>query len=129
MTGAVGPGAVLYTRRACPLCFALERLATRSSRRQRVPLIVVDVDGDAGIRARYGARVPVLNLPGGNCLEGRATAPEVEEAFRRAADFLAAHAAPGEASGTAVPRSARGGFRWLRRAFARPSRRPGKGEA
>ncbi len=81
-------GAVLYTRHACPLCFALGRLAERSSRRHGVGLIEADVDADPALLERYGSRVPVLELPGGTSLSGRAGAQDVDEAFARAADFL-----------------------------------------
>ena len=82
------PGAVLYTRRACPLCFALARLAARSSRRHGVGLVEVDVDVDPALIVLYGDRVPVLELPGGGSITGRAGAQEVDEAFRRAVEFV-----------------------------------------
>ena len=69
MTGQAG--AVLYTRAGCPLCFALGRLAARSSRRHRVGLVEVDVDADPALLARYGDKVPVLVLPGGRSIGGR----------------------------------------------------------
>jgi Glutaredoxin-like domain (DUF836) len=81
-------GAVLYTRRACPLCFALGRLAERSSRRHRVGLVEADVDADPALQLRYGSRVPVLELPGGATVSAGAGALEVDEAFSRAAAFL-----------------------------------------
>jgi len=81
-------GAALYTRHACPLCFALGRLAERSSRRHSVGLIEADVDANPALQLRYGSRVPVLELPGGASLSGGSGAREVDEAFSRAADFL-----------------------------------------
>jgi hypothetical protein len=77
--------AILYTRTDCPLCFALARSAMRSSRRHGIRLVEVDVDADPSLRALYGDRVPVLELPGGGSLSGRAPAREVDEAFRLAA--------------------------------------------
>ncbi len=81
-------GAVLYSRQACPLCFALGRLAERSSRRHHVSLIEADVDADPELQQRYGSRVPVLELPGGMSLSGSAGARDVDEAFASAAAFL-----------------------------------------
>jgi glutaredoxin-like protein DUF836 len=110
------PGAVLYTRRACPLCYEIGRLAGRSSRRYRVPLIETDVDDEPALVERYGTRVPVLELPGGVSLSGRSTSREVDEAFRSAAVFLAGIGqrprGGGRDRGSPVPR---GRFRWLRR--------------
>ena len=112
MTGQ--PGAVLYVRASCPLCFALGRLAARSSRKHRVALVEVDVDGDPALAARYGDRVPVLELPGGCSIVGRAGAGEVDEAFGRAASFLRDLEARAPAAGSP---GARHGITWLRRAL------------
>jgi len=107
-------GAVLYTRAACPLCFALARLAERSSHRHRVGLIEVDVDTDPALRKRYGDTVPILELPGGGSISGRAEAREVDAAFGRAASFLRGLEVPSPAARR--PR-ARRGMAWLRRAL------------
>jgi glutaredoxin len=79
-----GAAAVVYTRPGCAPCFALKRLAARAARRHGVRLSTVDITGDAGLEAAYGARVPVLLLPGGIVLEGRVEAAAVERAFRDA---------------------------------------------
>jgi glutaredoxin len=118
-------GAVLYTRRSCPLCFALGRLAERSSRRHGVGLVVTDVDADPELLERYSSRVPVLDLPGGKSLSGGAGARDVDEAFAGAADFLRNLEGP-------VPDDREGGNRsswsplaWLRRALGPGGGRPG----
>jgi hypothetical protein len=87
MSGAVGgaPGAVLYSRRGCAPCFVMRRAAARAARRHRVPLRVVDIEGDAGLEARYGKSVPVLVLPEGVAFAGRAAAAAIDGAFRAAA--------------------------------------------
>ncbi len=77
--------AVLYSRADCPLCFALHRSAQRAARRHGVALRVVDIDSDPALQARYRNDVPVLELPGGGEIRGRATAQEVEAAFAQAA--------------------------------------------
>jgi glutaredoxin len=110
------PGAVLYTRAGCPPCFALGRLAARSSRRHRVSLIEVEVDADPDLVDRYGERVPVLVLPGGRSISGRAAAREVDDAFGRAALFLRGLEAKPSAAGSPVVRR---GIEWIRRTLGR----------
>jgi hypothetical protein len=105
------PGAVLYKRAGCAPCFALGRLAARSSRRHGVGLIEVEVEADPGLVDRYGGRVPVLELPGGDSVSGRAAAAEVDEAFRRAASFLKGLEQPAPGTGRAWRRR---GFDWIR---------------
>ena len=111
-----GAAAVLYTRRACPLCFALGRLAARSSRRHGVGLVETDVDADPVLRERYGDRVPVLELPGGTSLSAGAAVRDVDEAFARAATFLMSLQGP-ERAGAREGRgwSRRSGAIWIRR--------------
>ncbi|MFQ5876882.1 MAG: glutaredoxin family protein [Acidobacteriota bacterium] len=74
--------AVLYSRPSCPLCFAMRRAAERASRRHGIALQVVDISGDPGLMARYGQEIPVLILPDGRTLRGRAEGRDVEAAFR-----------------------------------------------
>jgi len=97
---------VLYSRLDCPLCFVLERQARRASRRTGVPLRVVDVDTSDSLRARYGAEVPLLELPGERPIHGSAPTAEVEAAFAR----VSAHARDRRGSAAAVPG-------WIRRVF------------
>lgn len=85
MTGQGSREAVLYARVGCPPCFALKRLAGRSARRHGVRLRVIAIDADPDLVARFGDEVPVLLLPDGGRVQGRAGALEVDEAFRRAA--------------------------------------------
>ena len=81
--GAAAGEAVLYARGGCPPCFALKRLAGRSARRHGVRLRVVEIDSFPELVRRFGEDVPVLLLPGGGRVQGRAAARDVEEAFRR----------------------------------------------
>jgi glutaredoxin-like protein DUF836 len=110
---AAPPGGVLFSRHGCPLCFVLERQARRASRRTGVPVRVVDVDTDEGLRARYGSEVPVLELPGERAIQGKASPREILAAFERAA-----------ARGSGGPRRARALPGWLRRILDRE--RPGR---
>ena len=61
---AESPELIVYGRKHCHLCedmiAALKELQTRHPFR----LEVIDVDSDAGLKSRYGERVPVL-LAGG----------------------------------------------------------------
>jgi len=118
-------GAVLYTRHACPLCFALERLAERSSRRHRVGLIEADVDADPALQLRYGSRVPVLELPGGASLSGVSGAREVDEAFSRAAEFLRGLEERQPEKGDRGERPSRSRVAWIRRLLGLGGGRPG----
>ncbi|MCZ6697239.1 MAG: glutaredoxin family protein [Acidobacteria bacterium] len=77
-------GAVLYTRPACPLCFAMKREASRLARRFRLPLRTVDISGTRDLLSRYGTEVPVLELPGGVTFRGRAESAALYAAFREA---------------------------------------------
>ena len=117
------PGAVLYKRAGCPPCFALGRLAARSSRRHRVGLIEVEIEADPLLVDRYGARVPVLELPGGGSVSGRAGVAEVDEAFRRAASFLKGLEPSEPAMGRAWPRR---GLDWIRGALGLAGERRGR---
>lgn len=105
---------MLYKRSGCPPCFAVGRLAERSSRRHGVALIEVEVEGDPDLVERYGDRVPVLELPGGGSISGRAEAAEVDEAFRRAASFLKGLEPSAPAPGRNWPRR---GIEWIRNAL------------
>jgi hypothetical protein len=64
---------VLFTRRGCHLCEAAEDLLVV----HRLEASLVDVDGDDAVRARYGLRVPVLELDGEVVAEGRIDDREV----------------------------------------------------
>lgn len=59
-TNAAGPVLVLYSRRGCCLCEGLEEklLALEPP----LPLVVIDVDQDPVLQARFGLEVPVLAL-------------------------------------------------------------------
>ena len=74
--------AVLYTKPDCPLCFALHRSAAKAARGASIPLRVIDISQDTTLQSRYGNEVPVLELPGGRRIQGRAAPGEVERAFR-----------------------------------------------
>jgi hypothetical protein len=76
-----GAGWVLYVREGCHLCeqflldLSLDHPALGAS------LTTVDVDSDAGLAARYGLRVPVLEHAERVVCEGVYDAPRVAAAL------------------------------------------------
>jgi len=69
--------AVLYTRRGCRLCEEAEDLLAAL---RLIPQLV-DVDADASLAARYGLRVPVLEIDGLVVAEGRIEERQVATAL------------------------------------------------
>ena len=64
---AVPVATLLYTRRGCHLCDEAEDLLASLG----LVATCVDVDGDKTVAARYGLRVPVLEIDGVVVMEGR----------------------------------------------------------
>ena len=65
------PGLVLFTRQGCCLCEGLEeklRDLGLSASGPATALMLVDVDADPQLQARYGLEVPVLALREGGSL-------------------------------------------------------------
>jgi glutaredoxin len=58
---------VLFTRRGCHLCERVEDLLALHS----PDAVIIDVDASPDHAARYGLRVPVLQIDGVDVLEGR----------------------------------------------------------
>jgi len=81
MTGGA-PKTILYIREGCHLCDDfLVGLSLELGPAYR-DLSVVDVDRDPGLAARYGLRVPVLEVAGEVVCEGRYDAPRVRRALQ-----------------------------------------------
>lgn len=57
------PVVTVYTRRGCHLCEAAEAAVRRLARR-RADVVLVDVDADPALAARYTVRVPVVAVDG-----------------------------------------------------------------
>lgn len=75
---------VLYSRRGCHLCERAEDLLLF----QRPAAEIVDVDTSAELAARYGLRVPVLEIDGVAVLEGAFDERSLGERLGRAAAGL-----------------------------------------
>lgn len=58
---------VLYTRRGCHLCEAVEDLLSHHAPRARI----VEIGGDRALEGAYGLRVPVVTVDGRAVAEGR----------------------------------------------------------
>jgi glutaredoxin len=54
----------LYTRPGCHLCEVALQHLTRAQERYQFALVVVDVDTDPELTARYGDQVPVVTVNG-----------------------------------------------------------------
>ena len=67
----------LYSRRGCHLCESAEAILLRLGIRP----IVVDVDGDARLKARYSELVPVVSVDGQDILTGIISEEEARHAL------------------------------------------------
>jgi hypothetical protein len=72
---------VLYSRRGCHLCE--EMLEDLESLCRDAALEVIDVDGDAALVSRYGARVPVLVADDREVCAGRLDRTALAACLRR----------------------------------------------
>jgi len=80
---------VLYSRPGCGLCEELKAELAAVPAAEGYPIDVIDVDSDAGARARYGHKVPVLLFAGELVCHGRLDREELAKAI--AQDALAQH--------------------------------------
>jgi glutaredoxin len=76
------PRVVVYTRARCGLCRRAEALVAREARRAEVHH--VDVDADPALVARYGVRVPVVEVDGVEVAELELAPGTVRRAVRSA---------------------------------------------
>ena len=66
----------LLTRAGCELCEEMLAALELFCAGRDVAIELIDVDGDAGLRSRYGLKVPVLLLDGEPVCHGRFDATE-----------------------------------------------------
>jgi len=78
----IDAGPVLYVRDGCHLCELFLVELSQDMGPSYASLVVVDVDGDSGLAAEFGLRVPVLTLGGRVVCEGRYDSPRVRDALR-----------------------------------------------
>ena len=72
----------LYVREGCHLCDDFLVDLSLEMGPAYGDLAVVDVDREPGLAARYGLRVPVLEVAGEVACEGRYDAPRVRRALQ-----------------------------------------------
>jgi hypothetical protein len=77
-----GANVILYVREGCHLCDDFLVGLSLEMGPAYGDLSVVDVDGDPGLAASYGLRVPVLEVAGEVACEGRYDAPRVRRALQ-----------------------------------------------
>lgn len=66
----------LYTRQGCCLCEDAKRVLEAARARAVFELEEVDIDRDAGLRARYDHEVPVIVIDGKKAFKYRVNAEE-----------------------------------------------------
>lgn len=81
MTASV-TGPVLYVRAGCHLCDLFLVELAQDMGASYASLALVDVDGDPGLAAEFGLRVPVLVLAGQVVCEGRYESVRVRDALQ-----------------------------------------------
>ena len=72
---------VLYSRPGCGLCEEMRADLDRLAAARGYPLDVIDVDAEAGTRARYGHKISVLLFAGELVCHGRLDPEEVLKAL------------------------------------------------
>ena len=72
---------LLYSRHGCGLCEEMLSALAALPAASGAGIDVVDVDGDAAARARYGHKVPVLLFDGELVCHGRLDLEEVYKAL------------------------------------------------
>ncbi len=87
---------VLYTRAHCPLCDEM-RAVLESAALDPYTLRQVDVDSERELKKRFGLRVPVLEIAGEVCFEGRVERRALRKVFARRAQRYRLDVLPGEA--------------------------------
>lgn len=66
----------LYTRQGCCLCEDAKRVLEAARARAVFELDVIDIDGDAELRARYDHEVPVIAIDGKKAFKYRVNPEE-----------------------------------------------------
>lgn len=77
------PTVTVYTREGCGLCRAAEAVVARVAGR-RAHVVLVDIDADPQLQARYTVRVPVVAVDGVECFEASVEPAALRAALRRA---------------------------------------------
>jgi len=74
----------ILSRADCHLCHVAVKMARALQSELPFEMTEVDIDGDAGLTARYGERIPVVLIDGVERLAGKITEGELRRAVKRA---------------------------------------------
>ena len=74
---------VLLTRSGCELCEEMLAQLQLFAAGRDVSIELLDIDGDATLKTRYGLKIPVLLLDGEPVCHGHFDAAEVERLLRK----------------------------------------------
>ena len=80
------PPVTLYTRAGCHLCDDAKAVLDEVRRELPFALDVVDIDGDAALRARYTDEVPVITVGGRKAFKYHVTAEALRAKLLRAGE-------------------------------------------
>jgi glutaredoxin len=76
---------ILYTRNDCELCREMERTVLDNVAKFDARIQRIEIDGDAGLEARFGIEVPVLFVNGRKAFKYRCTPGELRKRLAREA--------------------------------------------
>ncbi len=79
---SAAPRVTLYTRAGCHLCDEAQALLETLGGRLGFTPQAIDVDGDAGLRERYGEAVPVVAIDGAEIVRAPIRAAALEARLR-----------------------------------------------
>jgi glutaredoxin len=81
----IRPVVTLYTREGCHLCDVVKGVLEQVRRERDFDLVVLDIDDDPDLVARYDTDVPVVAINGRKAFKYRVDPAELRERLDRAA--------------------------------------------
>jgi hypothetical protein len=73
----------IYSRPGCHLCDEAKAVVEPVAARYKIPIIVTNVDSDAGLRAAYGSEIPVVMIDGTEAFRHRVDAAALERKLKK----------------------------------------------
>jgi glutaredoxin len=74
---------IIYTRNDCPLCHEMEAVIAAELPKFDAHIKRIEIDGDAGLEARFGTEVPVLFVNDRKAFKYRCTPAELRQRLAR----------------------------------------------
>jgi len=74
---------IIYTRNDCPLCHEMEAVIAAELPKFDAHIRRIEIDGDAGLEARFGTEVPVLFVNDRKAFKYRCTPAELRQRLAR----------------------------------------------